>query len=123
MQEPTPPSATGESPRRFYWELPHPTRLSLMESGAILEDEGYLAHDLNRGRRLLDLKDTYVSLPDVDPGWQAPSGQWIADTISTILQVAVAAGLDPVQVCDEALRTQVGVRNYSACAAASRPAE
>ena len=82
-----------------------------------MKDEGYLAHDINRGRRLLDLPEGYEPVPDVASNWKAPETiEQISDAIASILQAAVEIGHDPIEVCNAALFTQESVRRHSAAA-------
>ena len=99
----------------FYWELPDGELGRLREGNGILEDEGYLAHDINWGRRLLDLQADPTSVPDVGNNWAGPpTVEHVSDVISAILQVAVDMGLDPEQVCAAALLTHRAVRRGAA---------
>jgi hypothetical protein len=109
----------------FYWELPAVERAKLRLDNTITDDEGYLAHDLNWGRRLVSVTDTDYGkdpTPDVPTDWNPPKNQRISDAIAAILQVAVDAGLDPEEVCSDAIRTQSGVRAGAAGPARTRPA-
>lgn len=103
----------------FYWQLPADELKRLRADNSILEDEGYLAHDINWGRRLLDLRADPTSVPDVTDDWAGPPTiEHVSDAISAILQVAVDMGADPEQVCAAALFTHRGVRRGAAESAA-----
>jgi hypothetical protein len=106
---------TGHSTRLpFYWEVDDSHLERLRAENSILEDEGYLAHEINRGRRLLDMPDVYVAVPDVRREWEAPDRvERYSDAVAAILQVAFDEGLDPSEVCDAALCTQRSVRRFS----------
>ncbi|MFN8189285.1 MAG: hypothetical protein U0R78_02405 [Nocardioidaceae bacterium] len=92
-------------------------REHLRAHNRILEDEGYLAHEINRGRRLLDVPEIYEPIPDVAPQRDAPGGiEQLSDAIAAVLQVAVEAGYDPIEVCDAALATQQSVRRHASAA-------
>lgn len=124
---PTPPSddprdTSGTVHRTpYYWELTDEEVDMLRRDNLILEDEGYLAHDLRWGRALLDLRLTYEPVPDLDRAWEIPElPERFSDAISAILQVAVSVGLDAASVCDAAQMTQRGTEHYSASAAVSR---
>jgi hypothetical protein len=106
--------APNDTPR-FYWQLTAKERALLRAGNLILEDEGYLAHDINWGRRLLDVRGPYTPVPDVSADWLAPDFlEGFSDAISAVLQVAIEAGLDPEAVCDAALATCGGVRRSAA---------
>lgn len=89
----------------FYWQLPAKRLEQLRAQNAIFEEEGYLAHDINWGRRLLDTPADPASVPDVSNTWPGlPTPEHLADAISAILQVAVELEVDPEDVCAQALR-------------------
>lgn len=110
----------------LYWQLPEQHQARLQRALKVTDDEGYLAHDINWGRRLVDLADTDYRrdpTPDVDRTWQPPvSFERYSDTIAAVLQVAVEAGLDPTALCEAALATQRGVRAAATEAAHRRNA-
>lgn len=108
-------SSTLLDPAPFYWELSADEQRDLHAANLILEDEGYLAHDINRGRHLMDVSDDYVPVPDVASDWQPPQrAETFSDAISAILQVAADAGFDPEDLVSAALFTQGAIRSHSA---------
>lgn len=97
------PRGGGSTPP-FYWQLSKEDRARL--DHLIVEDEGYLAHDINWGRQMLDVRLRYKPVPDVSPHWVPPqTPEHFSDAISAILQVAIDAGLDPEAVCDASVDT------------------
>lgn len=96
----------------FYWQLTPKERARV--DHLIVEDEGYLAHDINWGRLMLDVRLRYKSVPDVSPHWIPPTTpEHFSDAISAILQVAIDAGLDPEAVCDAAIDTCYAARQHA----------
>lgn len=94
---------------KFYWQLSDQDRALI--DHLILEDEGYLAHDINWGRRMLAVRVRYEPVPDVSPDWVTPQApEHFSDAVSAILQVAIDAGLDPEAVCASALATCYAAR-------------
>jgi hypothetical protein len=99
----------------FYWEVSLEECARLRRDGSILEDEGYLAHDLVWGRLLVESTLDYIPLRDVDPGCDVPRPrEHFSDPIAAILQAAVVAGFDPQEVCAAALATRRGVERHAA---------
>lgn len=98
----------------FYWELSATQQGALRSANLILEDEGYLAHDINRGRRLLNMAEKYSPVPDVASDWAPPErAEVFSDAIAAILQVAVDGGFDPEDLVSAALLTQSAVRSHA----------
>lgn len=98
----------------FYWQLPPSLLEHLRGENVIREEEGYLAHDVNWGRRLLDTPADPSSVPDVSPGWAGPpTPEHVSDAISAILQVAVELGMDPDVVSADALAMHRTIRDWA----------
>lgn len=98
----------------FYWQLAEDEQARLRAGNLIVEDEGYLAHDINWGRRLLMLRPDPASVPAVSATWPGPpTPEHLSDAISAILQVAVEEGLDPELVSQRALFTHRAVRRIA----------
>jgi hypothetical protein len=105
----------------FYWELDPAGRAAA--EPYLIEEEGYLANDINWGRRLVNDQHRLESCPDLYVTMPAPSPDDLTvygDPIAAILQAAVYVGLDPEEVCERALFTQRGVLNHATASAQSR---
>lgn len=106
-------------PARFYWELPARERDEARL--ASLEDEGYLAHDLNYGRRILEVVYPYEPCAEVmNDSVSGMTPEAISDALAALLQAAAWAGFDPSDMCRRALATRRGVYSMSAAAAGDR---
>jgi hypothetical protein len=113
---------------RFYWELDPADRDAAR--AATTEEEGYLANDVNWGRALVALTQQYESVPDLTvpapdphPGaleYGDDQSEAYSDPISAILQAAAYVGLDPREVCEQALSTREAIYRDSADAARRR---
>lgn len=110
-EDPLKGAASAPNAGLFYWQLPASEQARLRAANLIIEDEGYLAHDINWGRLLLDQRPDPASVPDVAASWpRPPTPEYLSDAISAILQVAVEEGLDPDLVAARALCTHRAVR-------------
>jgi hypothetical protein len=96
----------------FYWELEGDARREALEDA--LGEEGYLAADINHGRRMIDLDVDLTnvwSLPDripLDrPGDEAREDviNRFSDAIGQILSAAEWEGIDPAWLCERAQRS------------------
>ena len=113
---------------RFYWELDPADRGPTRD--ATCEEEGYLANDINWGRELVAHLQAYepvpyltvpVPDPDLDALEHGDDGSLAySDPISAILQAAAYVGLDPRDVCEQALSTRDAIYRDSAGVARRR---
>jgi hypothetical protein len=113
---------------RFYWELDPADRDTAR--AATTEEEGYLANDINWGRALIALTQQYepvpdltVPLPDPDPralDYGDDQSEAYSDPIAAILQAAAYVGLDPLEVCEQALFAREAIHRDPADAARRR---
>ncbi|WP_207084737.1 hypothetical protein [Nocardioides sp. S5] len=113
---------------RFYWELDPADKEAARD--ATTEEEGYLANDINWGRALVAFAQEYESVPDLTVPAPDPDLDSIdygddgslaySDPISAILQAAAYVGLDPREVCDEALSHREAIYRDSADVARRR---
>ena len=119
---------SGTEGIQFYWELDPADR----EAGrdASCGEEGYVANDINWGRALVALEQQCEPVPDLtvpspDPDLDAlvygDDGLLAySDPISAILQAAAYVGLDPREVCEQALSNREAIYRDSADAARRR---
>lgn len=113
---------------RFYWELDLADRGPARD--AAVEEEGYVANDINWGRALIAHLQVYESVPDLTVPVPEPDldalEYWddgslaYSDPISAILRAAAYVGLDPQDVCDQASFTWEAIYRDSADAARRR---
>ena len=113
--------STEDGPPVSYWELTPDERLVADDAG--FAEEGFVAIDIDYGRRLLAVPDRYQVWPDVLPRPEHLDGpEPYSDAIAAILQAAVYDGYDAEDLCRAALDTQRNVLSVSTDAARKRQA-
>lgn len=112
---------TDQPPPWFYWEaVPHEREEA---RNAALEEEGYLANEINWGRALAGYRLEYEVAPHLHvPGPEPTVDEILAytDPIAALLQAAVYVGFEPEEVLEQALATMQAVYEHSADVARRR---
>jgi hypothetical protein len=104
----------------FYWELTPDEQQHLVDQGHAFLEEGYLAIDINHGRRLVAIPCPWEDWPPVETRHEPLDLDRYADNIACILQAAQWDGYDLQHVIERALYTQALTYDTSAAYAARR---
>lgn len=103
----------------FYWELAPDEQQVLRGERRGLAEEGYLAIDINHGRRLASIPCAWEDWPDVAPSADSEIERY-SDAIACLLHAAATDGHLPDDVIGRAFRTAESTYQTSHQAARQR---